>query len=147
MKILFNDKKYASYYQIYLQDAESEENQENICNDVNFEKSLGVGNKMLVINTARYALVNVKLTVYKTEPKLELEEAEKINECSLCITSKIKLGNEVSSDWTTYEIEHGIYRVRILYKNLSTVVGDEGSDAYEIEIWKENEMRETNYLK
>ena len=69
MKTLFNAKKYASYYQFYLQDAESTENAENICIDANFEKSLGVGNQMLVINTARYASVDVSLTLYKSEPK------------------------------------------------------------------------------
>ncbi len=147
MKTLFNDKKYASYYQFYLQDAQSAENQENICNDENFQKSLGVGNQMLVINTARYADVDVSLTLYKAEPKLELEEAEKINDCSLSITSILKLGNEVSADWTSYEIEHGIYRVRILYKNLSSVVGDEGNDSYEIQMWRDTEMKETQYLK
>ena len=147
MTTLFNDKKYASYYQFYLEDAESKESAENICIDANFEKSLGVGNQMLVINTSRYAAVDVSLTLYKSEPELNLEEAEKINECSLLITSKLKLGNEVSSDWTEYEIEKGIYRVRILYKNLSSVVGDEGNDSYEIQMWKEDEMRATNYLK
>ena len=147
MKILFNEKKYASYYQFYLQDAASTENPENICIDENFAKSLGVGNQMLVINTARYADVPVSLTSYKNEPELNLEETEKVNECSLLVTSTLKLGNEVSSDWTSYEIEKGIYRVRILYKNLSSVVGDEGNDSYEIQMWKEDEMRATNYLK
>ena len=147
MTILFNDKKYASYYQFYLEDAETKESAENICNDANFEKSLGVGNQMLVINTARYAEVDVSLTLYKSEPKLNLEEAEKINECSLLITSTLKLGNEVSSDWTEYEIEKGIYRVRILYKNLNSVVGDDGNDCYEIQMWKDDEMRATNYLE
>ena len=147
MTTLFNDKKYASYYQFYLEDAESKESAENICIDANFEKSLGVGNQMLVINTARYAAVDVSLTLYKSEPELNLEEAEKINECSLLITSKLKLGNEVSSDWTEYEIEKGIYRVRILYKNLSSVVGDDGNDCYEIQMWKDDEMRATNYLE
>ena len=147
MKILFNAKKYASYYQFYLEDAESTENAENICIDANFEKSLGVGYQMIVINTARYAEVDVSLTLYKSEPKLDLEEAEKINECSLLITSKLKLGSEVSSDWTEYEIEKGIYRVRILYKNLSSVVGDNGDDSYHIQIWKDDQMRETKYLK
>ena len=147
MKILFNAKKHASYYQFYLQDDESTENPENICIDANFDKSLGVGNQMLVINTARYASVDVSLTLYKSEPKLELSQSEKINECSLLITSKLKLGNEISSDWTEYEIEKGIYRVRILYKNLSSVVGDDGNDSYHIQIWKDDEMRETTYIK
>ena len=84
---------------------------------------------------------------YKSEPELNLDEPEKINECSLLITSKLKLGNEVSSDWTEYEIEKGIYRVRILYKNLSSVVGDDGNDCYEIQMWKDDEMRATNYLE
>ena len=120
---------------------------ENICIDANFEKSLGVGNQMLVINTARYASVHVNLILYKSEPKLNLEEAEKINECSLLITSTLKLGSEVSGDWTSYEIEKGIYRVRILYKNLSSVFGDEGNDSYEIEMWKDDEIRTINYVK
>ena len=147
MKILFNNKKYASYYQFYLEDAATTENAENICIDANFEKNLGVGNQMLVINTARYSDVDVSLTLYKSEPKLELAQSEKINECSLLITSKLKLGNEISNDWTEYKVEKGIYRVRILYKNLSSVVGDDGDDSYHIQIWKDDEMKETKYLK
>ena len=125
MKILFNNKKYALYYQFYLEDAATIENAENICIDANFEKCLGVGNQMLVINTTRYASVDVSLTLYKSEPKLELSQSEKINECSLLVTAKLKLGNEISNDWTIYKIPKGIYRVRILYKNLSSVVGDD----------------------
>ena len=147
MKILFNNKKHASYYQFYLEDAATTENAENICIDANFEKSLGVGNQMLVINTARYASVDVSLTFYKSEPKLELFQSEKINECSLLVTTKLKLGNEISNDWTEYEIEKGIYRVRILYKDLSSVVGNDGNDSYSIQIWKDEIMRETTYIK
>ena len=102
---------------------------------------------MLVINTARYASVDVSLTLYKSEPKLELSQSEKINECSLLVTTKLKLGNEISNDWTIYKIPKGIYRVRILYKNLSSVVGDDGNDSYHIQIWKDEIMRETKYLK
>lgn len=147
MKQLFFGKKYASYFQFYLQDSKSKQNQEEICTDANFEKSLGVGNQMIVINTARYADVEVKLCLFNNEPKLDKNDAEKVNECSIKINNKIKLGNEVSSDWTEYDIDKGIYRVRILYKKLSTVVADNGNDAYHIEMWAENELRETLYLK
>ena len=142
MKQLFKGKKYASYYQFYLQDSQSTQNQEEICNDANFEKLLGVGNQMLVINTNRYDYVKVSLTLFDQAPKVNLAVSERINECSLLITSILKLGSEISSDWTEYEIEPNVYRVRILYKNIATA-----KEQFRIQLWKENEMRETLYLK
>ena len=142
MQQLFKGKKYASYYQFYLEDKASTQSAEEICIDANFEKLLGVGNQMLVINTNRYDYVKVSLTLFDQAPKVNLAASERINECSLLITSTLKLGSEISSDWTECEIEPNVYRVRILYKNLGTA-----KEQFRIQLWKETEMRETLYLK
>jgi hypothetical protein len=140
MRQLFSGKQYANYYQFYLESSDSTQNQEEICIDANFEKMLGVGDKMLVINTAMYGYVRVSLTVFENAPKLNIANYDRANECSLLITNTLQIGG--ISGFESFELPLGIYRVRILYKNLG-----KPNERYRIQLWQETEMRTTNYLK
>jgi hypothetical protein len=139
MQQIFKGKQYADYYQFYLQSSDSTQNQEDICIPENFEKMLGVGDKMIVINTTRYDDVRVRVTVFKKAPKLNLDKTDRANECSLLITNILQLGSVISG-FKDFGIPLSIYRVRILYKNLNSP-----RETFHIQLWQEAEMRETVY--
>jgi hypothetical protein len=147
MKQLFKGEIYANYYTFYLQDKASPQDYATLANADDFEKMLSVGNQMLHINTKRYESVPVSVILFNKKPRFNPDTCERANECSLEITTVAVLG-DVIGGFTELPLEAGIYGVRILYKNLSSVQSDwVGRDKYVLQLWRISHIQATTYLK
>lgn len=145
---------YADYHQFYLEDENSplfdpEEMWDSEGKAT--ERMLGLSKQTIAVGTARYETVPVSIEFYDSEPILELEKYSRVNECSLKVNSDklVLVGcTEYRPDAARIEIEPAIYRVRILYGNLETVVDDwEGEDFYILQLWKNDEFQAIKTLK
>jgi hypothetical protein len=147
MKSIFKGKVYADYYTFYLQDASVTPNYEALANPQDFEKMIAVGEQVLHITTVRYDTVPVSITLFEREPQLRLSTCNRANEASLHITTQLLLGNVISG-FQTLALPISIYRVRVLYKNLNALEGaSKAKDRYSLQLWREETLRETLYLK
>ena len=142
---------FADYHQFYLEDEASPHTTGDIWTKETHERMLAVSEKLVAVGTARYETVPVSIEFHDTEPPLELEKYSRVNECSLEIASdKLVLSGctEYLPDAARIDAEPGIYRVRVLYGNLESVVDDwEGEDFYVLQLWRDAEMREIVELK
>ena len=147
----FDFEIYADYHQFYLEDENSPHEIGDIWTDKTVEQMIAVSEKLVAIGTARYETVPVSIEIHDSEPTLELEKYSRINECSLeAVSNKLILEGctEYTPDAARIKVEPGIYRVRVLYGNLESVVDDwEGDDFYILQLWKDKEMREVVALK
>jgi hypothetical protein len=147
MKTIFKGKKYADYYTFYLQDQASKQDYDLLWNEDSSTKMLAVGEQVIGIGTKRYEFVPVNIKLYVKAPLFKPENCEKANECSLHISSVAVLGSVISG-FEVLDLPPGNYRVRILYKNLSTVENDwKGKDSYWVQLWAEARLREVVRLK
>jgi hypothetical protein len=147
MKTIFKGKKYADYYTFYLQDQASKQDYDLLWNKDTSANMLAVGDQLIGIGTKRYENVPVHLKLYPKAPLFKPESCEKANECSLEIKTTAVLGNVISG-FEPLDLPAGIYRVRILYKKLSTVESDwKGKDSYWIQLWAEERLGDVVDLK
>ncbi len=142
---------FADYHQFYLEDENSPHRTDEVWTKETVEQMLGVSEKLVAVGTARDVTVPVSIEFHDGEPILELEKYSRVNECSLEITSDklILIGcTDYLPDAARIEVEPAIYRVRVLYGNLETVINEfEGEDFYVLQLWKKAEMREVLTLK
>lgn len=104
------------------------------------------------IGTARNATVPVEVVVDEQAPVDDFSEYDRVNECSLEVTSGriVVSGNEYYPEAKRIEVTPGTYRVRIYYKNLNTVTDDaetEGEDEYKVVLWPQTPFEPMNVLK
>ena len=76
----------------------------------------------------------------KSEPVLELDRWDRVNECSIAIEStKLVIAGctDYFPDAKRIKLTPGTYRVRVLYGKLGTVSEDgiEGDDHYQLQLW------------
>jgi hypothetical protein len=148
MQILFNDRLYADYYTFYVQDRNSRPDYEALASNENFERMLGVGERVLAISTRRYEYVPVMMSLHEQSPGYDPAACDKINECSIEVKGGLQCGTVISGFLNDLSLEPGIYRVRILYKNLASVVSDfEGADEYELQFWPDTQLRQPMVIK
>jgi hypothetical protein len=142
---------YADYNQFYLEDETSPHETGRIWTDETVERMIAVGEELVAVGTARYETVPVSVEFHDREPALELEKYSRVNECSLKVPSdKLVLEGctEYPPEAARIDVEPGIYRVRVLYGNLESVVDDwQGDDFYVLQLWKDGELREVVHLK
>lgn len=142
---------YADYHQFYLEDEGGPHRTDTLWDKDTAERMLAVGEGLLGVGTARYETVPVRIEFHDGEPETDAGVCSRINECSLRTDS----GRLVLSGCTEYlpeaariEAEPGIYRVRVLYIGLETVVDDwEGEDRYVLQLWKDTRLRDVRVLK
>jgi hypothetical protein len=147
MKTIFKGKKYADYYAFYLQDQASKQDYDLLWNDESSTKMLAVGEQLIGIGTKRYEFVPINIKLYAKAPLFKPESCEKANECSLHISSTAVLGSVIGG-FVTLDLPPGVYRARILYKNLSTVESDwKGKDSYWVQLWAEERLLGIKHLK
>ena len=147
----FDFQIFADYHQFYLEDENSPHDTGDIWNQETVEQMAATAKGLLAVGTARSSTVPVTVEFHDGEPILELEKYSRVNECSLEITSDrlvISGCTDYLPDAERIEVIPSIYRVRILYGNLETVVEEwEGEDFYLLQLWKDSEMREISTLK
>lgn len=144
---------YADYHQFYLEDEDSLRPfaDGNVWRPEESDQMLMVRPGSISVGTARYETVPVSIEFHDAAPALDAAGYSRVNECSLRVASD----NLVLSGCTEYlpeaariGVRPGIYRVRVLYGNLETVVDDwEGEDFYLLQLWPEADERKTQLLK
>jgi hypothetical protein len=141
---------YADYYQFYVADAASTCDTGVIWDDPETTKrQIAQGDGLIAIGTKRYGAVPVRVEIYPIEPKLDPRGIDRINECSLTITTKLGIGNYISSsELTPIDIAPGTYGVRALYIHQDQVENDEkGNDQYVLQFWPVTEPLKLRYIK
>ncbi len=124
-----------SYHQFYLFDQDSSLDTGN----PDFWNSSAFGEGILGIGIGSYGLVKSEIAVLPGRPLLNENEWDHIVEGSVNIKSGIlKIMNcPESTIVLEKQVKPDTYRVRILSKNLISVIGDNGNDFYRIETWPE----------
>ena len=142
---------YADYHQFSLEDEASPHETGDLWTKETHARMLAVSEKLVAVGTARYETVPVSIEFHDSEPVLELENYSRVNECSLEVSSN-KLVLSGCTEWlpdaARIDVSPAIYRVRVLYGNLESVVDDwEGDDFYVLQLWQDGAMREIVELK
>lgn len=142
----------ADYFQFYLEDEGIDSDTGILWNKENTELMLALGPGIIAVGTARNMTVPVKVVIQETEPALELEKWDKVNECSVTINS----GNIVVMGCTDYypdasriKVISAVYRARIHYGQLAELSEDglDGEDHYEVILWPDTEERLVERIK
>lgn len=131
---------FADYHQFYIQDEPVDGDLSMAWTDEATAELLAVAPGVIGVGTVRDVEVPVEIEVLKSEPVLELDRWDRVNECSIAISS----GKLVIAGCTDYfpdakriKLAPGVYRVRVLYGGLATVSEDglEGEDHYKLQLW------------
>jgi hypothetical protein len=140
---------YADYYQFYVADLASTCDTGEIWNDEASSRQFACGDGLVAVGTKRYGTVPVRIENYPIEPKLDPRGIDRINECTLTISTKLGVGNYISSaDLTPVDISPGMYGVRVLYIHQDQVENDEkGNDQYVVQLWPVAEPLPLRYIK
>jgi hypothetical protein len=140
---------YADYYQFYVQDAVSTCDTGTIWDDPETTKrQIAVGDGLVAVGTKRYGTVPVSIETYAMEPILEPRGIDRVNECSLTITSGLVVGNTISAELKPVALASGTYGVRVLYLYQKQVESNEvGSDQYIVQLWPIAEPLSLRYIK
>ena len=144
---------FADNFQFYIQDEKVSGNlSESWTEDANL-KLLAQTDGVVGVGTARNMDVPVTLKLFSTEPPIDdFEMFDQINECDIFVNSGciVVAGcTEYFPDAFRIKTQPGLYRVRLYYKNLNklSVDGLQGEDTYELHLWPENRVRNTEVLK
>lgn len=143
---------FADYFQFYLLDDKGFPNVANIWTKDSFSRKLAVGEGIIVTGTARNMNVPVTIKIQHKEPMLELDKWDKVNECSLTVTSgKIVVmgATDLYNNAPRINVQPGIYRVRVHYGSLDNLSEDglEGEDHYELILWSVSKEKPVEELK
>lgn len=148
----YNLNLFADYFQFYIQDEKADGDLSEAWNDEATKNMIALAPGTIGVGTARNMDVPVEITISDNEPKNNYDEYDKINECSI----EIKSGKLVIAGCTDYfadakriEINPGIYKARIFYKNLDKLSEDglEGEDQYYIVLWKHDKAEPLKIIK
>jgi len=141
---------FADYFHFYIQDESAVGDLANSWNKEATANSLAIADGIIGIGTVRNMEVPVEIVINEKEPIDNIDEYDKINECSI----EIKSEKIVIAGCTDYfpeaeriKMDNGIYTVRIYYKNLDSLSEDglDGDDTYKVVMWKDGIRR--NYKK
>lgn len=151
MKTIYEAKLevFADYFQFYIQDAKVVEDLSPVWTEEAVKRLLATGDGNIAIGTARNMTVPVTVKIFDSEPELQMDNEniiQQINECDLTVKSGeiiISGCTESLEDAEKIELQNGIYRVRIYYGNLDKLSEDglDGEDFYEIHLWKNNQKQ------
>jgi hypothetical protein len=145
----FDLQVYADYNQFFVAD------KDNTCDTGviwdapgSTERQIAVGEGLVAIGTKRYGTVPVTVSIYPSEPRLNLKGLDRVNECGLTITSSLVVGMFISNpEPTPIPMEPGFYGLRAIYTFQDQVESDTGgNDHYTIELWPTPELLPLRYL-
>lgn len=132
---------FADYFQFYLQDESSAGDLSNSWTDEAVARLLAVAPGTIGVGTVRNMNVPVLVEIADSEPSLNVDASDQVNECSIEVPS----GRLVVAGCTDYfpdaariDVAPGSYRARVYYDNLDSVSPDrlEGNDKYNIILWQ-----------
>lgn len=132
---------FADYFQIYLMDAEAEDDTSDIWTTEALEIKLGILPNTVAVGTFRNVDVPLEVEVYESEPEASLEDWDHAALGYFSITS----GHCVIFGCTDYlpyaakiEIAPGTYSVLSLAKGLDSVIKEweDADDLYKVILWR-----------
>ena len=133
---------FAEHYQFYVYDANADIGELSVFWDEDSRENMVLlGSTIVGVGTARHLDVPIELEIYKEEPKTEsLDDYDQVARCSLEVptgTIMISGATEDIYEAQTFDVEPGIYGMRIYYGGLSLIdeEGFEGEDFYKIAVW------------
>lgn len=139
---------YTSYGQFYIADKDSLQQtaSDRFWTEEASKDRLAVEEGILGVWTACYGPVKAQLNVRQAENStFDLSKYDHIVEAGLRIQSGFL--QVIDCPFSNVELEINIpagnYRVRVYSSNLDSVVGDEGDDFYEIEVWPGDNLDRT----
>ena len=138
-----------SHHSIYLQDIDSQADAGAIWDTKAPDKQIAhVGAQMVGISIPRYAETYLTASLLNMRtPQGTLKGIDRWCEFSIEVTNTLQIGNYFA-EFTTLDVPAGIYRVRLMCWFLDSVKSDdEGNDKYNLELWRDSEMREMVILK
>lgn len=144
----YNYSVYASYHQFYLRDRQAphDEGTPDFWTRDAFAARLALGRGLIGVHTESYGDVRVTVEVRKTEPPAgDLAAWDHVVEGPLTVTSGRMLVHGVDDAGLEdtdpnvrarqFSLPPGSYRVRVYGAGFSTVVAEQGDDAYRLVIW------------
>lgn len=127
---------FSDYYQVHLCDPEAPL-PDGAWGPVALARKLDAGPGFILIGTARNVDAPVRLEL-RDGPPPDDATADLITEVGLVVTSgRIALlgPSDYLPEADHLDVPPGSYRVRIHYRGLGTVDGDDGDDRYDIAMW------------
>jgi hypothetical protein len=148
----YNFNLFADYFQFYIQDEQANGDLSEAWDDEATKNRIALAPGVIGVGTARNMDVPVEIIISEKIPECSHDEYDIINECSIEIKSEklVVAGcTDYFPDAKRIEINPGIYKVRIYYKNLDTVskVGFDGEDEYLIVLWKHDKVEPLKMIK
>lgn len=129
---------FADYFQIYLEDERFDGGRMDL-HEEDYENLFAVGDRMIMMGTARNMDVPVTVEVRDDAPSDDFENWDHVNEGSIEIPSGcLVIGFWDDPDTTPHiSLTPGWYRVRIYYGDLDKLSEDglDGDDHYKIVLW------------
>lgn len=148
----FERELFASHFQFYLHNENSDCDTGRLWNKKSvYERMLALCKDFIAVGTGRFETVPASLEIHDAEPPLETDNYSRVNECSLITNSGKLILIGCLEDVETamqIEVEPGIYRIRIIYGNLETVVDEiDGEDYYILQMWQDSSYKDVEILK
>lgn len=142
---------FADYFQIYLMDAEAEDDTSEIWTDEALDLKLGVLQNTLAVGTFRNVDVPVEVEVYQSEPDIDLKEWDHASKGYFTIKSGscAVLGcTDYQPDAAKIEIDPGVYAALSLAKGLDSITEEweDADDIYRVILWPSS-IKEHKALK
>ena len=145
---------FADYFQFYIQDELVTGDISDAWSQYAVDTRLALAPGTIGISTARNMNVPVIVKFFDGDPGVLIvsDETGQINECDLESSSnKLVIAGctDYFRDALRIEVEIGIYRVRIYYRNMDKLSEDEleGDDTYELHLWLANKKEPVKILK
>lgn len=134
----------ADYHQIFIRDAEAEEDTPDEWGKQLVEDMIAVDAGIIGIGTARNTRVPVRIRLVNAQPEDNFTEWDYVAEASIDVSSGQLIIAGLSDylpDALHITVVPRTYRVRVYYSGLDTISEDglKGNDRYQIFLWPEEE--------
>ena len=133
---------YAGYHQFHIKDeqATGSTGATDFWTPEAFNDRLAVNPGIVGIATGSYGDVQVEIEVYESEPGSESGSWDHIVEADIDLSSGNLLvcGCPDPEEVSRINLAPGVYRVRVCYGNLDSVMDEEGQDYYKLRLWPDS---------
>ncbi|MCC4632016.1 hypothetical protein [Xanthomonas dyei] len=134
-------KLFADYFQFYLQDEAADGDLSDAWDPAAVQTMFAVSSGVVGIGTVRNMDVPITLEFLASEPAADFTNFDHVVEGSLVVNSGplVVAGcTDYFPDAAHFDLEPGIYRVRLSASGLATLSEDglDGQDHYRVQLWK-----------
>jgi len=131
---------FADYFQVYLMDAEANDDTSEVWTEEALNLKLGILPKTLAVGTFRNVDVSVEIEIYESEPEVNLEEWDHASVGHFTIKSgrcAVFGCTDYLPDAAKFEISPGNYAVLSLAKGLGSITEEweDADDLYKVILW------------